>query len=221
MRNRGFWLMAGAAVTIEYALARRFVFRRWGATRDEAERALPGDDIVEHPRFSSTFAISIEAPAHEIWPWIAQFGQGRGGLYSYDWLENLFGCDIHSANRILPEHQHPQEGRSIRLVREGYPVDLRLEVAMIEAGRAMVLRSPGTRSQSLDSGMAWASWAFVLDPQADATTRLITRWRSDYAAGVVSRLMNGFGLEPVQFAMQRKMLLGIKERAESLASIAA
>lgn len=221
MKNRFLWLLAGPAVATEYALARRFVFRRWGATRAESERTLPGDDIVVKPRFSSTFAIWIDAPSDAVWPWIAQFGQGRGGLYSYDWLENIFGCDVHSTRAVLEEHQHPREGQTIRLVREGYPADLRLEVSEVEPGRAMVLRSPGTRREALDSGMAWASWAFVLEPRADRGTRLLVRWRSDYGPGFVSRLMNGFGLEPVQFAMQRKMLLGIKERAESLSAEAA
>src|SRR5204863_299434 len=78
VRNRRLWLIAGAAVAIEYALARRFVFRRWGSTREEAERSLPGDEIVERPRFVSTFAIAIDAWAADVWPWIAQFGQGRG-----------------------------------------------------------------------------------------------------------------------------------------------
>ena len=76
---------------------------RWGATTEEIARAMPGD--LNGRRW--TRAITVAATPEQIWPWLVQWGQGRGGWYSYDWLENLFGLDIHSADRILPEHQNP------------------------------------------------------------------------------------------------------------------
>ena len=88
-------------------------FNRWGATEVELTKNLPGDALVPSPRLAYTRAISINASAASVWPWLVQMGQGRGGLYSYDGLENLIGCDIHSADHILPEHQNLQVGDQI------------------------------------------------------------------------------------------------------------
>ena len=96
----------------------------WGATPEELAEKLPGDEFIPHPKWQYTNAISVGAPAAEVWPWLVQMGQGRGGLYSYDWLENLVGCDIHSADRILSEFQSLAVGDGIRLHPQmpGYPV---------------------------------------------------------------------------------------------------
>ena len=94
-------------------------YNRWGATADEIGRALPGDDLVPTPRQRYTRAITINASSDAIWPWLAQMGQGRGGLYSYDWLENLIGCDIHSVDWIVPAFQDLQVGDAVRLGQKG------------------------------------------------------------------------------------------------------
>lgn len=86
-----------AAMLLTAPLSRLW-YNRWGATAEECEKALPGDELVPHPRIASTRAITIQAPPAAVWPWLVQMGQGRGGLYSYDGLENLIGCDIHSAD---------------------------------------------------------------------------------------------------------------------------
>ena len=93
------------------ALATPFLrhWERWGATGDEVSRKLPGDDIVPHPKGGYTHAITIRAPRNEVWLWVVQLGQARGGFYSYDFLENLVGCDIHTVDRIVPEYQHTSE----------------------------------------------------------------------------------------------------------------
>src|SRR5215213_5479579 len=93
-----------------YLLLARPWMRTWGATEAEARMTPPGDEVVAAPTFQSTIAMTIDAPAERVWPWLAQLGQGRGGFYSHDWLENLFGSDIHSADRMLPEHQNPRAG---------------------------------------------------------------------------------------------------------------
>jgi hypothetical protein len=80
---------------------------RWGSTKTERRACWPGDELVDDPGLVWTNAVTIDRPASEVWPWIAQLGQGRGGLYSYDWLENLLGCDVHSARRVLPQFQEP------------------------------------------------------------------------------------------------------------------
>jgi hypothetical protein len=169
-------------------------------------RRLPGDEIVPRPRKWSTRAITIAAPAEAVWPWLAQIGQGRGGLYSYDWLENLAGCDIHSANRVIPEYQALRVGDTVRLGPEGYPA---YQVEAIEPGHALILGGN-------DPEMGMHSWAFVLEPIDEPTTRLIVRSRDDYPPTLANVVLWRLITEPAHFMMERKMLLGIKRRAEAM-----
>jgi hypothetical protein len=155
----------------------------------------------------STRAVSIEAPAGEIWPWLVQIGQGRGGMYSYEWLENLAGCDMHNAEEILPEHQDLEVGDVIRMGPEGYPF---YTVEVIQAGRTLVLQAGDPQTQEPGP----ASWAFALHEQGDGTTRLISRQRSTYEPGVVNHVMWRVFVEPASFIMEHKMLRGLRERAE-------
>ena len=97
-------LLLGAAL---YVVVARPRINHWGATDQEHRATWPGDHLVAQPSFVWTNAITIRAPAAQVWPWLVQLGQGRGGLYSYDWLENLIGCDVHSTDRILPPFQTP------------------------------------------------------------------------------------------------------------------
>src|SRR5207342_3898151 len=100
----------GAAAMLYWVLLRRPILN-WGATRAEAQARLPGDELLEDADGVATRAITIDAPAAAVWPWIAQMGPSpRGGAYTYDWIENLLGLDMHSAGRVLPEYQHPQVG---------------------------------------------------------------------------------------------------------------
>src|SRR6202040_1830914 len=108
---------------------------RWGASIQECDASLPGDDLIVSPDLAATRAITVRAAADEVWPWIAQLGQGRGGFYSYDFLENLVGSEIHSANRITPEWQDVAVGNEVTLA-PGVP----LVVTALEPGRALVLR---------------------------------------------------------------------------------
>jgi hypothetical protein len=186
----------------------------WGSTALERKAPLPGDQIVKVAQRSSTRAVTIDAPVEHVWPWLVQLGQGRGGLYSYDWLENLVGCDIHSSDQVIPELQDLAPGDEIRLVRPDYPVDLSFEVAEVEPEHALVLKTPGEHLTVVGSGFPYASWAFVLRPQGPSSTRLLVRWRSDFKDTAASRMWNGWGVELPHFVMERKMLLGIKERAE-------
>ncbi len=210
--------VAGAAGLGAYLAFVRPWFRRWGATDEELERSLPGDDIVERPRTQQTHAITIDASTVHVWPWLLQMGQGRGGLYSYDRLENVFGCRLHSAERVLPELQHLAVGDTVRLVPEDYKVPLRFEVAQVDPPRTLVLKAPGSREEAFWNGLAYCSWAFVLDELDDGRTRLLARWRSDFDPTLPGLLRNKWGIEPVHFLMERKMLLGIKARAERTAA---
>ncbi len=211
----GWWIAALAAAVPLYIQVIRPAMLGWGASPAERAAPLPGDDIVTTPRNVWTRAVTIAAPPAAVWPWLVQMGQGRGGLYSYDWLENLVGCDIHSVDRIIPELQNLAVGDPVRLVREGYAVDLTLEAAEIVPQEALVLAAPDTREEALAAGLAYLSWAFVLHPTPDGGTRLIVRTRSDFTPTFAGRLVNQVMLEPIQFLMERKMMLGIKARAEA------
>ena len=179
-------------------------YRKWGATDADVTRSLPGDDLVPHPKGGYTHAITIRASAADVWPWLVQMGQGRGGFYSYEFLENLVGCDIHNADRIIPELQHLDVGDGVRLHPKAPP----LPVAAIEPGRVIVLY-PREFTQN------GSAWVFFLDELDEGTTRLIARFRFDYKPSPGNKLGYNFFLEPISCLMQRKMLLGIKQQAEA------
>ncbi|RPI49674.1 MAG: hypothetical protein EHM56_12020, partial [Chloroflexi bacterium] len=161
---------AGAAV---YARFLQPWHTRWGATDDETRAPLPGDEIAPSPSMASTRAISIQATPETVWRWLVQIGQGRGGLFSYDWLENLVGSDIHTVHEIRPELQHLAPGDEIRMGPEGYPF---FRVVSVEPGRALVLQAADPKTGT----PAPASWSFVLVPQGGGRTRLIARQRNQF-----------------------------------------
>ena len=183
---------------------------RWGATRAEVDSALPGDDLIVHPGLSATRAITIRADAAAVWPWVAQLGQGRGGFYSYDALENLIGCNIHSADVIVPEWQSIAVGDEMRL----HP-DLGLQIALVNPGRAFVLRGGvpmGTTPPPYDF-----TWAFVVHDAPGGNARLLVRERYGYVKDWAPLLVEPVSL--ISFLMSRRMLLGIKARAERTADL--
>src|ERR1700730_3364960 len=134
-RRRAVGLSSLVCAVAGYVVVGRARQLRWGATDQECEALLPGDDLIANADLTATRAITIRAAADQVWPWIAQLGQGRGGFYSYDLLENLAGCEIHSADRIAPEWQDVAVGNEVRLA-----PDVPLIVAASEPGRALVLR---------------------------------------------------------------------------------
>lgn len=190
-------LLAGAAGA--YMALRRPILT-WGARRDEALARLPGDELLEDADGVSTRAISIKAPAEAVWPWLAQLGPApRGGAYAYDWIENLLGLNMHSVDRVLPEFQHPAEGDTI-----GFGSNqMRLE--RVEHQRVLAWRSHDGN---------WV-WAFVLN-EHDGATRLLSRNRFRLPS-LLARI-GMLPMEPGSLVMERKMLRGIKQRAEKLAS---
>jgi hypothetical protein len=175
----------------------------WGATAGEAVARMPGDDLLPDADVVATRAISIDAPAGAVWPWLVQMGSGRGGAYTYDWIENLFGLGMHSADRIIPEFQGLKVGDAFRLG-PGRPP---MHVEVLEPERALVFRfEDGT----------WV-WSFGLT-QWGGTTRLVSRNRiATPNASHLSRALSALLMEPGSLVMERKMLLGIKQRAERLA----
>lgn len=175
----------------------------WGATVDEANRELPGDDLLNAADIVATRAISINAPPSAIWPWLVQMGPGRAGAYTYDWIENLFGLKMHSADRIHAEWQELQVGDVLRS-REGKP-GMRVEI--LDPERAL-----SNRSEAGD----WV-WTFALEQQ-NGSTRLISRNRIAIKGAAAGQRLGMLVMEPGSLVMERRMLLGIKQRAERLAS---
>lgn len=196
------FVRAAAITTLAAALYAR-VLRQpiltWGATAAESQGALPGDELIDADG-RATRAISIAAPPDAIWPWLAQMGPApRGGVYTYDWIENLLGLNMHSADEVLSEFQHPEVGLSIKF---GGNTMVAAEVA---AARHLVWRS--------DDGN-WV-WSFVLRPIDATSTRLISR--NSYR---LPRMIDRIGMaamEAPSLVMERRMLLGFKQRAELLA----
>jgi hypothetical protein len=178
---------------------------RWGASRFERQCALPGDELIPRPAWSYTHAIGIDAPREAVWPWLAQIGQGRGGFYSYELLENLAGCRIHNVLELRPELQSLHVGDVVRLHGSGYGPP----VARIEPGRALVL---GGEPDARGCG---AIWGFHLFDGPNGTTRLVERGRNAVGGGPVARLAWGpYLTDPIGFVMSRKMLRTIKSLAE-------
>ena len=188
-----------AAALVYRGLVRRRILN-WGATDAEADARLPGDELLEHADSVATRAISIDAPAVAVWPWIAQIGPSpRGGAYSYDWIENLLRLDMHSTDRVLPDYQHPEVGDTL-----GYGKN-RMRFERVEPRRVLATRSEDGN---------WV-WSFVLDEQ-DGQTRLISRNR--FRLPSLTARIGMLPLEPASLVMERKMLRGIKQRAERLAA---
>jgi len=185
----------GVAVPAAYLFGVRPWMRCWGATTEERKRPLPGDELVPDPAIDLTWSVTVDAPPEEVWPWLAQIGQDRGGFYSYAWLENLAGCRLRNADRVHPEWQYREVGERVML----HPA-IGLELAYVQPNRALVLDG-------------WGS--FVLEPIDDDRTRLISRSRVPRGWTAVSYALF---LEIPHFVMQRKMLLGIRERAEAARS---
>jgi len=204
----GTWLrIAGGAGLVAVAVSYPWLFRRpcltWGATPEEAARELPGDDLLASPDIIATRAITIDAPPAAVWPWLVQMGSGRGGVYTYDWIENLFGLGMHSADEILPQFQDLKLGDEYPLG-PGRP---KMRVEVFEPERALAFRF---------EDQTWV-WAFALFP-AHGGTRLLSRNRiATPHASALTRLFNLLVMEPGSLVMERKMLLGIRERAQRLA----
>ena len=219
---RRLYTLAAAAVALE-ALGAAYSFvllprlRRWGATADEVSRTLPGDDLVADPLYVATHAITVAAPPGDVFPWLVQIGQNRGGFYTYDALENLLGLDIHSADGVHPEWQDLRPGEDyMALDADGV---MKLTVRILDPSRAFVVRSgaPGEPEQPAGSffrgELAW-SWGFYLEPAGAGRTRLLIRTRASWRRTVGSVFAQAFGLEPVHWFMETGMLRGIRRRAE-------
>jgi hypothetical protein len=197
-------LLAFAVLAAVYWFPIRRWMSRWGATPVDLARVMAGDGFLPNFTYSGTNGVVIAAAPEDIWPWLVQIGYQRGGLYSYDWLDRLFGfLDRPSATRILPEFQHLAVGDTIPMGRgPSWPV------GAIEPHHALVLdmRKMG------GGGLDWV-WQFGLYAIDENRTQLVSRSRVR-ALTVWARLLT-YMIEPAGFVMTRRMLLGIKQRAEA------
>jgi hypothetical protein len=177
---------------------RRHRHLRWGATDDEVDGVMPGDELVPVSHFTATRAITIGAPPDHVWPWLMQVGIDRAGFYSYDLLDNL---GRPSATETLPRWQTLAVGDLVAPMKNPPTPSTSFLVHTMEPHRYLVWSKPDS------------SWAWTLTPLAGNRTRLVTRIKQRYRANLptaVAVLLSEFG----DFVMMRKMLLGIKARAE-------
>src|SRR5690349_8862029 len=197
-------LYAVLVMAVLYWIPIRLWYRRWGVTDAELNQSMPGDNEVSKPNYVEMLAVTIDAPVEYVWPWLLQMGKGRGGLYSYDWLDRWFGyLDRPSADRVLPEFQHLDVGDVIPIGRGfGFPV------CAMTRNRTLLLAADAEE-------MRW-TWQFLLEPIDSEHTRLISRNRASASRALATDVFMAL-LEPAAFIMTRRMLLGIKARAERLA----
>jgi hypothetical protein len=187
----------------------RPVYLRWGTTPADRMTSLPGDELAATPTYRVDHAITIHAPAHAVWPWLAQLGQDRGGFYSYAWLERMVGDHITNADRIHPEWQRRAIGDTVRATQPGYlgtRSTLGWRVVGLEPGRALILENWG---------------ALVVQPVDSETSRLVVRTRGEGKPTLLTTALSPlsvFVFEPAHFIMQRGMLRGIRDRAERAAA---
>jgi hypothetical protein len=194
-------LAAGGGM-IAYPLFFRRWCLTWGARPAEISMKLPGDELLADVGLVSTRAVTIDAPAAAIWPWLVQMGSGRGGAYTYDWIENRLGLHMHSARQILPQFQNLQVGDELPLG----PSRPSMRVEVCDPERTLAIR--------IEDGN-WV-WIFALVAEG-GQTRLISRNRIAAAGRLPARVFSLLVMEPGSLIMERKMLLGIKQRAEDLA----
>ena len=204
---RGLLVAAGTGALAVQAL---HAGRNRGATEQEAGATLPGDELVPGPAEQTTLAVTVEATAEDIWAWLVQIGQDRGGMYSYDWLENLVGLDISTTDEVREEWQRLAAGDRVVVVPEGYgpmPAGYAFRVALVDPPRALVLRQAPPEHP-------WNGvWSFHVVPVGEGRCRLLSRMRTERVPTTGLRLATRLG-EPVTLVMTRRMLHGIRQRSE-------
>jgi hypothetical protein len=193
-------------IALDYVTPRRRR-ARWGLDAESAARVLPGDELIRAPTWGWTHAIEIAAPAEHVWPWVAQIGADRAGFYSYQWLENLAGCRLRNAETIHPQWAL-QLGDGLVLHPDVPP----LRIVELAPGQHFVAHA------APDLGARrWvaASWLFLVEPLGPERCRFISRYRVTTSRDLRTRVAFGERLvEPIGFAMDRRMLIGVKQRAE-------
>ncbi len=204
----GIVLAVIAVLAIFYPLVIWPWISRYGATKQEVNAKLPGDELIGASTYGYTRAITINAPVETVWPWIVQMGADKAGLYSYTWLEGLANCPIINADRIHAEWQELQVGDLFKLCPQepGPPPYI---VAAIYPNQALIVGHKAGPKDPAPPGTVWFdTWGFILQPVDANTTRLIVRNRN---AGMFAWMRM---IEPITFFMENGMMNGIRQRAQ-------
>lgn len=177
-------------------------FHTWGATEEEVARRYPGDELLSTPALSWTHAVTVDAPPEQVWPWVAQIGDRRGGFYSYTFIENLIaGEQLYvNAGRILPEHQNPQPGDLL--------IDVMLQVREVEPGHWLLADA----TEAL-GGVGW-TWLWAVEPHGESRSRLIVRGRIQLPDPEMDLSMLGWLIDAGSFVMGRRAMHSLALRAE-------
>lgn len=219
LRARAAWFRLGALLAAFAGLmglllgVMRPWYTTWGATDAERRATLPGDTFSPHgPR--ETRAISIQASAERVFAWVSQLGQDRAGFYSYELLEDLAGCEMPSLEELHPHLQTWSPGDKLWM----YPANKLDGVGHAtlrerEPGRALVFetRAPSDAPDAPASG----TWSFIVEPIDQSSSRLIVRGSGSRPPNLLGVAFNRAVFEPMHFAMERRMLEGIRALAES------
>jgi hypothetical protein len=213
-RNAGAAAFALAGGYLALLVATRRWHQHWGATNEEITRPLPGDHLIPDSKLDSTHAITIHAPADQVWPWLAQMGyEDRAGTYSYDLFERSAGRNLDQLDPSIP----PLAAGGTMPFYPGAP----MTVAVADPPHALVLWQVTAGGKAIDGSGPWGddyvawSWAFVLQPIDTTTTRLLIRIRTGYGPTVKWAPYMWLLVEPAHFVMGRRQLLGLRERVEA------
>jgi len=217
LRYGSLGLLAGAAGATAYALRIRPHMLHWGATHHELERSWKSDRLLpEEADFEATRAVTIHAPAKDVWKWIVQIGQDRAGFYSYEWPENLLGFDIHNIEEIVPEFQDRKQGDVVWIGSpERFGGERRLIVGLLESKRMMALVHPlDAEAVSRGGEAVHGYWAFHLEPIDDDSCRLVMRTKGARNPRFGKRVARRLFWEVADFLLERRMMKNIKTLAE-------
>jgi hypothetical protein len=196
--------LGGCAAVGMYGLAVRPWLLRWGSTAEERGRPLAGDEVVPDARYVTTRAVTINAPAEAVWPWLIQMGQDRAGFYTHNWVERLLQSGIRDVSEIHPEWQHIEAGDLVRTNRDIGGKPMGWPVVAVDPGRSLVVRS---------KSMPVGTYAFVLEALNDSTTRLIVRDRARWKP--LEGPFVAFVYEPLHAYMETGLMTGVRRRAEA------
>jgi hypothetical protein len=185
----------------------------WGASEALQHATLPGDQLLWRGAPHETRAITIRAPAENVWPWVAQIGQDRGGFYSYQILENLVGCEMRNLDTLIPSRQRWDPDDKLWMYPPNKAGDIgQAPLALYDPGHALVFYTRRPSTQPADP--ADGTWAFVVEPIDRASSRFIMRGRARGSLSLLGAAFERSVFEPVHFVMERKMMEGVKDRTE-------
>jgi hypothetical protein len=195
-------------ITIAYNLFILPSLLRWGASKEEFSRSLPGDELIKEKGYKNTLAVTVHAAPSQVWPWVTQMGLHKGGFYSYTWLENIFGCKLRNADRIHGEWQNTQTGYYECVCKSAEKKNMPAWiVTIVEPNKSFVWK--GKESE-------WMMGVYI-DSIDENTSRLITRQQFETpTSGTINWMLEKVWFGWAHCLMQHGMITGIKKRVEKV-----